>query len=1255
MTQNKKLIEPDTIPFEGGQDTYHEPALLPSGSYSLIQNIRKMHPGFKQRPGYIKKHSTADGTNGVKSMFQFSKGKRTERHFYAQMSDGDVLEATDAPPAVTTGVFGSEVHDGSANQIPASWGVLNDLLIYSNGVDQHQLCAGDTESIQKFVVYDSDIKLPDIPNAGFDYTEQVTGSGTDVAVLDSLGNQSVSVTGTVGGSAYITCSGTAVTGVGTAFLSQLTVGQPITVSGAYHIPTLSTDYVKATSYNTTYYPHIATTPTTTLTGSSGATNAWLAGSQVTNQRFSIDLGATKTIAKVYYENYHSSGADTDKGVQNFTFWGSNTAEDFQATGYDSAAYPPTQTTTYVKATTTTGAYYPYRATDPTQLLTGAAANISWISAATTNQRFHIDLGTALTIKKIYYENWHNSGALTDQGVRNFTLWGSNEATAFAELTYGTDTNWTQLTTSASAFDQHTASDVADPKYITVTNTTAYRYYAFKFADHYGGGSGYMGVRRIELQITPAWVQLTTSPTAFEQHAATNTADPKYITVTNSTAYRYYSFKFADNYTDATSMGVRRIQLSDSEADEQKIVATITSNTAATVTSAFSGKATCSYLTTSNDCVLFCTPVTPNKYTITMTAVNGTTSTALFSYYSTTGWKNITITDNTSASSKTLAQTGTITFTAPTDAAPRYMYETNGFWFKMAFTAALDSEVEISTVTYGSLFTSLQDLWDGALVDAIEAYHYKAAATTYSKTTLTSLTGRVLGGDSGSTGGAIAPIQRRATPTGGSATTKYFIYSSSNVVINSMSHTGDYVYFNSPDPIVAVYIDVGSTPNTTTTTTIDEMEYLASSGSWTSVGTFTDGTNGLRNSGFITFARQSDISPNMFNTSTYNSYWYRFGVGVAAVSATVSIGIQVIPYYDINDYGVGLCNATWEHRGVYVFDKNPNYLVVTPPNAPQYVSSSNSLIFRAGDGRGNKIVCMKPVYNELLIAQEEKGDKGGCLTLLSKGDESSGIVGDTTIVSTYYGVMNSQCMEVIETLEGGHKVFFLSRNGILITDLRQVAFVPNFDKVRNYFDTSDSNCIRTGYESKMYLKYDSVYHVLKIGLTTGSSATNNNVFLVYDLRSMDFSCDTYANNFACECECEAASGSAPVVHLAGGQADGTIYVLNSGADDVSTAVSGSVTIELNNRGKIQRVGEMIVRTKTQTAGNMTVTPYHNGVSQSNTKTLGLTAEITNERTRRHRIPLNFKDENISVNFSHATVGEGWTLLDYGVAVEEYSQQ
>ena len=164
---------------------------------------------------------------------------------------------------------------------------------------------------------------------------------------------------------------------------------------------------------------------------------------------------------------------------------------------------PTQDADHVKATTTQvgTSSYPYYATDPTKTLTGNGAGNQWQSAdfVITNQRFHIDLGSAVVIKRIYYENYHTFGLVPERGINNFTFWGSNTAGSFAELTYTTDTGWTQLTTSQSTFDIHVALDQADPKYITVTNTTAYRYYAFKIADNYGGADS-VSVRRIELQI-----------------------------------------------------------------------------------------------------------------------------------------------------------------------------------------------------------------------------------------------------------------------------------------------------------------------------------------------------------------------------------------------------------------------------------------------------------------------------------------------------------------------------------------------------------------------------------------------------------------------------------------------------------------------------------------------------------------------------------------------------------------------------------
>ena len=173
-------------------------------------------------------------------------------------------------------------------------------------------------------------------------------------------------------------------------------------------------------------------------------------------------------------------------------------------------YPPSQNDTYVKATDYLNtSFYPYFATDPLKSVIGSSTSNSWASGtgSNTNHRFHIDLGSAKKIKKLYYENYHSSGGASNVGVKNIIVQGSNESTAFAELTYATDTNWTNiatysdegLTTSKSTFDQHVAANQVDPKYLYLDNATEYRYYAIKFVDNYGYAN-YMGIRRVELQM-----------------------------------------------------------------------------------------------------------------------------------------------------------------------------------------------------------------------------------------------------------------------------------------------------------------------------------------------------------------------------------------------------------------------------------------------------------------------------------------------------------------------------------------------------------------------------------------------------------------------------------------------------------------------------------------------------------------------------------------------------------------------------------
>jgi hypothetical protein len=77
------------VPFQGGMDLSKEIHQLPLASYSDIQNMRPMRPGFMKRKGMGTLHTVADGTNKAVTMGQFSKGRSSNVATFAQMSDGD--------------------------------------------------------------------------------------------------------------------------------------------------------------------------------------------------------------------------------------------------------------------------------------------------------------------------------------------------------------------------------------------------------------------------------------------------------------------------------------------------------------------------------------------------------------------------------------------------------------------------------------------------------------------------------------------------------------------------------------------------------------------------------------------------------------------------------------------------------------------------------------------------------------------------------------------------------------------------------------------------------------------------------------------------------------------------------------------------------------------------------------------------------------------------------------------------------------
>jgi len=402
--------------------------------------------------------------------------------------------------------------------------------------------------------------------------------------------------------------------------------------------------------------------------------------------------------------------------------------------------------------------------------------------------------------------------------------------------------------------------------------------------------------------------------------------------------------------------------------------------------------------------------------------------------------------------------------------------------------------------------------------------------------------------------------------------------------------------------VGFYVDVGETPNTTGSTTINHVYYWQNGNAWADVTSMNDGTSGFSKSGFVTFNRQSDVFKQQFGGLDYHLYWYKI-TWDHTLSDDVQIGIRTMPYFDITEFGQkGTVSCIWRDRLICCFDRWPVDIYVSAKHAPMVFNGEDAtLLERPGDGRLNKVTAIKPFFNNILVFQEEKGTGGGCVTMYQGYDPSTF---GKLLLSTRLGTFSQKSVAVVEGITTGVNklidkpttvAFFLSHYGVYMCEGTTFIRISKQEhtSIQNYFDPKDVDCIRRGYEDKCWLAYDSTYHVLRVGLVTGSSATTPNTFLVYDIEDRAWMADSLAQPFSCLCEVEAASGDVSVLQYAGGTADGTVYRTNYTTDDVSTAIDAYATMEVDGDGAEIWMRELILRN----TGTATMTAYLDGVAQT----------------------------------------------------------
>jgi len=187
-----KISDSKAYPLAGGCITERDKTQLPLGSFSWAQNVRGDHPGIRQRKGLSQLHTTTlTGAPAIVTLYQYKSVRGAFQKLFAQTSTDDLwVQDTDNVkiPDQYSGAFGASSHTGGSGTIPASYSNVKDHLVYSNGVDQHQVYCGPGSLIEKFVVFDGAAAPGPIPDNGRDYTDQIRDKSNTarVAVLDGL-------------------------------------------------------------------------------------------------------------------------------------------------------------------------------------------------------------------------------------------------------------------------------------------------------------------------------------------------------------------------------------------------------------------------------------------------------------------------------------------------------------------------------------------------------------------------------------------------------------------------------------------------------------------------------------------------------------------------------------------------------------------------------------------------------------------------------------------------------------------------------------------------------------------------------------------------------------------------------------------------------------------------------------------------------------------------------------------------------------
>jgi hypothetical protein len=465
-------------------------------------------------------------------------------------------------------------------------------------------------------------------------------------------------------------------------------------------------------------------------------------------------------------------------------------------------------------------------------------------------------------------------------------------------------------------------------------------------------------------------------------------------------------------------------------------------------------------------------------------------------------------DGTASAGATLAQDGDVEWEAPGGEEKMIIDGQQGYVVRLSSSRTMDSSVGIDALDIRTPMNTVRNIWDGITINPTGCYLYDG--TDY---------------------------------------TDYVIYvnnTSESQYMNLSSVGTTYkAYFGFPQRVSGITLHVTADGKNENSVTISTVKYHNSSGTATSVGDFTDGTETssktLTQKGTISWTDPGENveKPIKIGGDDIPWYWYEVVFSGTLDADTYVFYVEGIPIYDDPELSRGAFG--WKRRAWQIAPYNrENQVRYSAQDLPNTFNGNDSGYIQFGE---RPLIAAAPFYNESLIFADTE------LWMLQGSSPSNfgrmrlsariGTCSPESVVSVETGVSVGDSLKNV--------VLWMFYDGIWMFDGSRIMKISSPD-IDSFFDPDHDDYINPSYLDQCYATYDHESQCVYFVVYSGSTATTPTKVILLHFPTLWYG----IADFATDMGTIDSVWNNKYYLVGGGFATGYQYLLNSGVTDLDSS-------------------------------------------------------------------------------------------------------